>query len=234
MTNKLDTKKIDISRAQRCYKAEIRAVTSDNTDAGEQKKHTIRGIPVVYGSETVIGGMFRERIEPGALDGTDLTDVLLFINHDIKKVPLARSRRNNVNSTMRLSVDNQHGLVIDADLDVERNSEASALYSAIEREDMDGMSFAFKIEACEWEDLDTDLPLRRITKIAKIYEVSVVNFPAYSDTSVTAARNDELALESARLELENARSHSVETDEQRAAAELELEKAKALFKMKFC
>lgn len=233
MTNKLDTKKIDINRAQRCYKAEIRAATSDDVDAGEQKKYTIQGVPVVYGSETIIGGMFRERIEPGALDGTDLTDVLLFINHDSKKIPLARSRRNNVNSTMRLTVDSTNGLVIEADLDVERNGEASALYSAIERGDMDGMSFAFKIEACEWEDLDTDLPLRRITKIAKIYEVSVVNFPAYQDTSVAATRSDELALESARLELENARSQSVETEE-RAKAELELEKAKALFKMKFC
>lgn len=233
MTNKLDTKKIDINRAQRCYKAEIRAATSDDVDAGEQKKYTIQGVPVVYGSETIIGGMFRERIEPGALDGCDLTDVLLSINHDEKKIPLARSRRNNVNSTMRLSVDNQYGLVIEADLDVERNSEASALYSAIERGDMDGMSFAFKIGEAVWEDLDTDMPLRRITKIAKIHEVSVVNFPAYSDTSIEVARSDELALESARLELENARSQSVETEE-RAKAELELEKAKALFKIKFC
>lgn len=227
--SKVDIQKIDINRATRVFKAEIRSVETPD----EQRKYTIKGIPVVYGSETVIGGMFRERIEPGALDGTDLTDVLLFINHDTKKVPLARSRRNTLNSTMRLTVDQSNGLVIEADLDVERNGEASALYSAIERGDMDGMSFAFRIKEATWEDLDSDLPLRRITKIDKIFEVSVVNFPAYSDTSIEVARSDELALESARLELENARSHSVETDEERARRELELEKAKALFRLKF-
>ena len=220
--NEVDTKKIDINRITRCYRAEIRALTAHD----EQIKHTIRGVPVVYGSETIIGGMFREVIEPGALDGTDLTDVLLFVNHNAQKIPLARSRRNNLNSTMRLSVDGTTGLVIEADLDTKRNAESSALYSAIERGDMDGMSFSFKIEECKWEDLDTDMPLRRITKIAKINEVSVVNFPAYQDTSVLA-RNDEFA-----LELENARAASVDTEEKRAKDELELEKAKALFKLR--
>lgn len=233
MNNKIDITKVDISRIVRTYKAEVRAADTSATDDGlAEKKYTITGKPIVYNSETIIGNMFREVIMPGALDDCDLRDVLLYVEHDMRKIPIARSRRNNPDSTMRLTVD-ENGLSIEADLDVKRNADASALYSSISRGDMDGMSFSFAVKEQVWEDLDTDLPLRKITKLAKVFEVSVVALPAYQDTSVTAAtRSDELALESARLELENARSQSVETDEKRAA-ELELEKAKALFKLKF-
>lgn len=160
-------------------------VADFRTIVGDKETRSIEGHPVVFDSTTNIGNYFFERIERGAFDECDLTDVLFFVNHNMNKIPLARSRRNNGNSTMQLRVDDK-GLYVKADLDIENNQEARALYSAIERGDIDGMSFAFRIKEQRWENLDSDMPTRVITKFAKVFEVSAVNNPAYSQTDINA------------------------------------------------
>lgn len=145
----------------------------------------IEGMAAVYGQTVSIGGWFDEVIERGAFDECDLRDVLFFVNHDISKITLARSRRNNENSTMQITpVEN--GLSVRTNLDIENNHEARALTSAIKRGDIDGMSMMFMVEAEQWEKLDTEMPLRRITKVKRVVEVSAVNFPAYDETSISA------------------------------------------------
>lgn len=193
----------------------------------------ISGRPVVYGSRTDLG-YFDEIIEPGALDGTDLRDVRLLVNHDTRMIPLARSRRNNMNSTMRLVPDAQGLLMEFAKLDTRNNSDARSLVSAIERGDISGMSFLFFVDSDKWDDLESDHPTRHILRIASIVEVSCVTFPAYEASSVEIKDQSASALESARQKaLENARaqsSGSVET-EKKADSELKLlkEKIKTLF-----
>jgi hypothetical protein len=177
------------------------AVEDFKAQANESENKII-GHASVFGRMTNIGGWFNEIIERGAFDAADLTDVFLFVNHDMTKIPLARSRRNNGNSTMTLSID-EIGLMTDATLDVERNTEAKNLYSAVDRGDISGMSFSFRIKEDKWENLDSDMPTRRITKIAKVYEVSAVNMPAYIDTDINA--RDQAALENARHALESAK-----------------------------
>ena len=207
---------------RRSFNFEVRA---EETERG----HILTGRPVVYGSRTDIGGWFAEIIEPGALAKTDLTDVRLLVNHDTSKIPLARSRRNNGNSTMQLSVDDQ-GLKMDwADLDVENNPNAAALYSAASRGDITGMSFMFSVTDEEWENLDTDYPTRHIRGIGSIVEISAVTFPAYEATDIQARGKWEL--ESARAALENARQkRSTEVETLDEAQQLELEKAKLLLR----
>jgi HK97 family phage prohead protease len=168
----------------------------------EDAKKGVTGHAAVFERVTNIGGWFYEVIERGAFDETDLTDVLFFVNHNMMKIPLARSRRNNGNSTMTLGVDDI-GLAVDADFDTENNAEAKSLHSAIARGDIDGMSFMFRIKEDKWENLDTDMPTRRILKIAKVFEVSAVNLPAYDDTDISA--RDQAALDSARQALERAK-----------------------------
>lgn len=163
----------------------------------------IEGHPAIYDQMTNIGGWFNEVIERGAFDQCDFDDVLFSVNHDLRKIPLARSRRNNGNSTMQLIVDGK-GLNIKADLDVENNSEARSLYSAVKRQDIDGMSFIFFVRDEKWEDLDSDMPTRRIQSIKKVIEVSAVNFPAYTGTDINA--RDQSVLDNAAKALENARS----------------------------
>lgn len=199
---------------RRFYEFEIRAEENEQGDI-------ITGRPIVYNSRTDLG-WWDEVIEQGALDGADLTDVRFLVNHDTKMIPLARSRRNNGNSTMQLTPDVE-GLDMSANIDVENNSTAKKLKSAITRGDITGMSFMFSIDDEEWEELDSDHPTRRIKKIGSVVEVSAVTWPAYDATSINA--RDKEALENARQALENARqkrAKSVDTD-------IELEKAKFNF-----
>lgn len=177
----------------------------------EEIRGSIEGHAAVFNSKTNIGGWFDEVIERGAFDECDFDDVLFFVNHDTMKIPLARSRRNNGNSTMQLSVDNT-GLLVRSNLDIENNSEARTLHSSVSRGDIDGMSFSFRIKEQRWENLDTDMPTRYITKIAKVYEVSAVNMPAYNDTDISA--RDKSALDNAKSALDNARSKELDNSEE--------------------
>lgn len=204
---------------QRSYLFEVRAEQNGNGAI-------ITGRPIVYNSRTDLG-YFDEIIDSGALDNTDLTDVRFLVNHDVSKIPLARSRRNNANSTMHLTPDMQ-GLNMDwVKLDVENNTEARALYSAVQRGDITGMSFKFSTVGERWEYLESDHPTRHITKIGSIVEISAVTFPAYDATSINARSKN--ALENARAALENARQRNAPTVD---TVELELAKAKYNFKSK--
>ena len=173
----------------------------------EEKGTTIYGTPIVFDSRTDIGGMFAEMIDKGALDNTDLKDVRFLVNHNTQMIPLARSRNNNANSTMRLTP-NDAGLGMMANLDTENNADARSLVSAIDRSDLDGMSFMFSVDGERWEDLNTDYPTRHITSISRIYEVSAVTFPAYESTEIMVDQraNDAEALESAKSALESVRA----------------------------
>lgn len=192
-------------------------------DISSDDEYNITGRPIVYGSKTNIG-YFDEIIERGALDNADLTDVRFLVNHNRSGIPLARSRRNNGNSTMQLIPD-ENGLGIRVKLDVENNAEAKSLYSAVKRGDITGMSFMFSVDKDKWDDIDSEHPTRHIRSIKSVVEVSAVTFPAYDSTEINARSKE--ALESARSALENARqqeSESVETDNT-----LELEKARFNF-----
>lgn len=198
---------------RRAYIFEVRAEETENGNI-------ITGRPIVYNSRTDIG-YFDEIIEGGALDRTDLTDVRFLVNHDTSRIPLARSRRNNGNSTMQLSV-NEFGMDIRVTLDTENNSEARALYSAVQRGDITGMSFMFGVDDEEWENLDSDHPTRRIKSISTVVEVSAVTFPAYESTEINARSKE--ALDSARSAVETARQQSEKSLDSDAALQLAKEK----------
>ncbi|MBO7211045.1 MAG: HK97 family phage prohead protease [Methanobrevibacter sp.] len=210
---------------KRSFEFEVRAL---ETETGEK---IITGKPIVYNSRTNLGD-FDEIIEAGALDATDLTDVRFLVNHNTDMIPLARSRRNNGNSTMKLSID-EGGLNIDfIKLDTENNSDARSLYSAVSRGDITGMSFMFFVDdnGQMWENMNTDHPTRHIFNILRVLEVSAVTFPAYEATEIYA-RSSAAALESAKTVLENARANyraSLESDTKNSELELLKEKTKIL------
>ena len=203
---------------RRNYNFEIRAEQKEGED--NKGKYTLYGLPIVYDSRTDIG-WFDEIIEKGALDKADLKDVRFLVNHDLSKIPLARSRNNNENSTMRLKVTDK-GLEVEIDLDADNNTDARNLYSAISRGDITGMSFMFGINGEEWENLESEHPTRRIKSISTVVEVSAVTFPAYEATEIYA--RDKTALDNAKIALDNARAALDNAIEKR---ELELLKFKA-------
>ena len=179
----------------------------------EEHGNVLVGLPIVYDQRTDMG-WYDEVIESGALAETDLRDVRFLVNHDTDMIPLARSRNNNANSTMQMSVVEGEGMHIRVDLDTENNPTARSLYSAVERGDIDGMSFMFSVDGDAWEELESEHPTRRITSIGKVFEVSAVTFPAYSQTSITA-RGLSTALESAKASLESAKAELRMIDRQK-------------------
>lgn len=203
----------------RAYNFELRA------EHDEKNGYHIVGRPIVYNSKTDLG-YFDEIIEAGALDETDLRDVRFLVNHDTSMIPLARSRRNNENSTMQMSVD-KDGMTIRVNLDIENNTEAKNLYSAIKRGDITGMSFMFSIDSEEWDDMESDHPTRRIKKIGVVLEVSAVTFPAYESTEISARAKE--TLESVKATLDSVRAQSVDTDKDKDTLELEKLKAHYLY-----
>lgn len=182
---------------KRSYNFEVRAT---DTERGS----IIDGRPIVYNSRTNLGP-YDEIIDSGALDGADLTDVRFLVNHNTSMIPLARSRRNNGNSTMQLKTD-ELGMDIEVKIDTENNMDAKALRSAVDRGDISGMSFMFSIDDEEWENLESDHPTRHIRKIGSVVEVSAVTFPAYESTEIYARSKE--ALDNARSALEKARQQT--------------------------
>ena len=165
-------------------KKEIRTFDFEVRAEENERGKTLTGVPIVYNSRTDLG-WYDEIIEDGALDGTDLRDVRFLVNHNTDMIPLARSRDNNENSTMQMTV-GEDGMTIRVDLDTENNADAKALYSAVSRGDISGMSFMFTVDGDTWEDMESDHPTRRINKISRVFEVSAVTFPAYAQTSIQA------------------------------------------------
>ena len=204
-----------MNKETRAFCFEVRA------EENEQHGTYITGTPIVFDQETDLG-WYRETIDRDALMDTDLKDVRFLIGHNTSMIPLARSRNNNENSTMQMTVTDR-GMEIRVDLDTENNAEAKALYSAVKRGDMSGMSFMFTVDRDAWEDIDTDHPKRTIMSIRKVFEVSAVAFPAYEGTDIQAASED-AALESARVSLESARKQAAED----RAAQAEQERRTAL------
>ncbi len=199
----------------RAYNFELRAKND------EAHGTYIEGRPIVYGSMTDLG-YFNEIIEAGALTDTDLKDVRFLVNHNTDMIPLARSRRNNDNSTMQMVVD-EKGMSIRVNLDVENNTDAKNLYSAVKRGDISGMSFMFSVDNEDWEDLESEHPTRYIKKIGQVLEVSAVTFPAYEATEISARAKE--TLDSVKSTLDSVRAQSIIKNDN--ANDVELEKLKA-------
>ena len=204
-----------MNKETRAFNFEVRA------EENEQHGTYITGTPIVFNRATDMG-WYEETINKDALKNTDLKDVAFLVGHNTGMIPLARSRNNNENSTMQLTV-NDGGMDIRVDLDTENNAEARALYSAVKRGDMSGMSFMFIVESDSWDDIESDYPKRTIRSIKTVMEVSAVAFPAYPQTTIQAASED-ATLDSARASLESAKEALAEQrakeaeDERRTAA----------------
>ncbi len=191
---------------------ELRAFAMPDLSA-DPEGNVLQGHAAVFGQPYDMYGLWTETIARGAFGNTDFTDVLFDVNHDLSRIPLARSRNNNANSTLQLQVDDQ-GLATRATLDVENNADSKALYSAVGRGDISGMSYIFAVRTDEWTGLDSDMPQRTITDIAKVYEVSAVSMPANPGTDISARSAS--ALESAERVLESARRRaSLDSDAER-------------------
>lgn len=163
--------------------AEIRALAPAVEGA---ESLIIEGLAIVFDTPTTItdsSGSYTEVIKRGALDGCDMADSRLLYNHDLSRVPLARTPK-----TMEFTV-TEHGLQFRATLP--DTSEARSVYESIKRGDISGCSFGFTVSKGN-DSYDPATNTRTISKIDKLYEISVTPYPAYPSTSVEA-RSEQLA-----------------------------------------
>lgn len=164
-------------------KKEIRAVQLNS--ANEEGKLKVRGYAAVFNEPTLIwesdysGYKYYEVVDRNAFEGADLSDVCFRYNHGDIAMILARTR----NKTLVLAADD-HGLSIQAD--IAETSTGKDVYELIRRGDLDKMSFAFTVEKQKVEyDEKTKTCTRTILKFDKIFDVSVVDFPAYDGTEIS-------------------------------------------------
>jgi HK97 family phage prohead protease len=179
---------------------EVRALEDTENDVMK-----IEGYAIVFDEPTDLGG-YIEIIERGALDDCDMSDVCLKYNHEDTYLVMARTR----NKSLQLEVDD-HGLKVYAELiDTQSNRD---VYKSIRAGLLDKMSFAFVVSDANWDTVD-GVDIRRITGIGKLFDVSVVDVPAYDQTEVFA------------------RSKEAVEKEQSSYHDLKLEKEKIKLKLK--
>lgn len=184
-------------------KIEKRGGTLGVETRADDGKRTLSGYAAVFNSDTTIGDYFIERIDPAAFNNAVNGDVRALVDHDTGRV-IGRTK----SGTLRLAVD-ERGLKVE--IDVPDTADGRDLWTLVERGDISGMSFGFRVTKQEWDETG-DLPIRTILEV-ELYEVSAVAFPAYDDTSL-GLRD----LESARAELEAARAEEKRKQENAAAA----------------
>ena len=155
--------------------AEVRALEND-----EKKEMIVEGYAVVFNQVTDLGWC-KEIIDRNAFNGADMKDCVLKYNHNDSFLILARTR----NKSLELNIDD-HGLKIRAKLiDTTNNKD---VYKMIKEGLLDKMSFAFTVAEKSW-DYETDT--RTVLRIAKLYDVSVVDIPAYDNTEISARSKEE-------------------------------------------
>lgn len=142
----------------------------------------IEGYFAVYNSRYDLWDGAYETIAPGAFDGEINGDIRALTNHDTTLV-LGRTTANTL--TLRTDEKGLWGSIV-----INQNDQdAMNLYERVKRADVSQCSFGFDILDQDVEYTDGEPTVWTIRKV-KLYEVSVVTFPAYTDTSVEARKKD--------------------------------------------
>lgn len=150
----------------------------------DENKMVLEGYALVFNEDTLIGDEengFIECIDRNALKEANMTDVPMKYNHNDSHLIIARTR----NKSLQLTVD-EKGLKVRAELiDTESNKD---IYKMVRAGLLDKMSFAFTVSS-QKIDRSGDIPKRTITGIDRLYDVSVVDLPAYDQTSIVVGRS---------------------------------------------
>lgn len=162
-----------------------RYMATEVRSAGDSNR--VEGIAVVFNREADLG-WFTEEIDSHAFDNTDMSDVVLNFNHDNSYL-LAGTR----NGSLQLEV-REDGLFQSANVIDTRQGED--VMKLVRNGLISKMSFSFTIakDGEEWSERNGK-EHRIIRAIDRLYDVSLVTFPAYSQTSAWARGEDSLAEE---------------------------------------
>ena len=168
---------------------EIRSIDIDIQKSTEEEPLKLRGYAIVYNSvsEPLYGDLFRERINRGALTKSLLeNDQVCLWGHDTRYVLGRKS-----SGTLILREDDK-GLYFEVSLP--NTTWARDLKESVDRGDIKQMSFGFKVVRDNWIDnketlKEYGMPVREVEEIT-LHEISLVTFPAYTETNVRDQNDD--------------------------------------------
>lgn len=176
---------------------QVRSVSSEfNTRADEVGDMYISGYFSVFNSNYEIWDGATESIAETAFEGALSDDIRCLIDHETRLV-LGRTKAN----TLTLKTDSR-GLWGEVKINP-NDQDAVNLYERVKRGDVDQCSFGFDILDEEFEDRGDSV--HWTIKKVKLYEVSVVTFPAYKDTSVSARKEELDTIKKRALEADKSR-----------------------------
>ena len=170
----------------------------------------VEGYAAVFDSVTDLGWI-KEVIDRHAFDNADMSDIVMKYNHENSVLPMARTR----GGSLQFNIDD-HGLKIRAKLP--ETSVNRDIYTLIREGVLSKMSFAFTVKSEEY-DYDTDT--RKILEFDKIFDVSVVDVPAYETTEIYA-RNKEQYEEEKRQYEEKKNEHKLNFEKEKVKLLLSL------------
>lgn len=167
-------------------KMEMRMALLEPANNDDENKQLVEGYAAVFNQRALIwesewsGWKYMEVIDRNAFNGADMRDTVFKYNHGDVAMILARASNN----TLTMNTDDK-GLRIGADI-IDTNN-GTDVYKLIKRGDLNKMSFAFTVKSERTEvDKENKIYTRTITAFDKIYDVAVVDFPAYDGTSIQA------------------------------------------------
>jgi uncharacterized protein len=153
----------------------------ENVDENGQKTPVIEGYAAVFDQETVICGLFREVVRAGFFTPAlqESHDVRAVVDHEGGLQVLGRTK----NGTLKLEEDAK-GLRVT--INPPDTAAGRDIVELLRRGDLDQMSFAFTVAEQRWVDAgdDSQLDLRELLKVKRLYDASIVTYPAYEGTSV--------------------------------------------------
>lgn len=147
----------------------------------ETGKRYISGYFAVFGDLYEILPGMTEEVDPHAFDEALDDDIRCLADHD-SRIVLGR----NIAGTLMLKIDDK-GLWGEVEINP-NDTEAMNVYARVQRGDVNQCSFAFDV--IEQEERWSGNAVHWILKKVKLYEVSVVTFPAYEGTEVDARRKE--------------------------------------------
>jgi len=153
-------------------------------DSDNQQK-MIEGVAATF-NDPYDMGWFTEEIAAGALDGADMSEVVALFNHDAN-IPLGR----NSAGTLQLSIDAQGFRYSFMPPDSPNGHNVA---ESIRRGDVKQSSWGFTVKEDAWRTVDGK-DFRTIVKIAKVWDVSPVTYPANPNTEVAQRSKKDFQIE---------------------------------------
>lgn len=209
-----------IQNGQQYRDMELRAIS----DKDDKKEYRVSGYSTIFNQPFVLyrdkyGGQeieVREQCDSHAFDNCDMSDVIFNLNHE------GRVFARLSNNTLKLNIE-EKGLHVDAYLG--GTEEGRKIHEEIEGGYLTKMSYRFSVEDDKWEEFtegDKRVYMRTITKMRKLYDVSVVSIPADDHTSISARSVFDGVIE--KLQAERLSAEKKEETERQAVLEAEARK----------